>query len=58
MKSGKLFGNVYVTPTGLKVGTRGKVRTVEEVLYSLPKGERRKVRKAARALGRYDVAGA
>lgn len=49
-------GGVYITPTGLKVGPRGKVQSPKEVLYSLPKGERRKVRKFARAIGRLEIA--
>lgn len=50
--SKKVYRNVYVTPNGmLKIGTRGKMQPPGDLLKILPKGERRKVRKAARKMG-------
>lgn len=42
---------VYVTPTGFKVGSRGRVAAPATVYATLPKSERRKLRKAARSGG-------
>lgn len=47
----KILGCVYATPTGLKVGSRGKVQPASSVLSSLPKGAARKIRKALRRAG-------
>jgi hypothetical protein len=41
----------YATGKGIKVSSRGKVTLVQTVFGSLPKGERRKLRKALRAAG-------
>jgi hypothetical protein len=42
---------VYVTPTGLKITTRGKVVSTRDFVSSLVKSERRRIRKALRQLG-------
>lgn len=44
-------GAVYATPTGLKVTARGKVHDPGYIYGALPKGDARKLRKAARAAG-------
>lgn len=55
----QLNGNTYyAAATGLKIGYRGKVQPTGNALAALPKGDARKLRKAARAAGRYDIAGA
>lgn len=45
--------SLYATPTGLKEGSKGKVRNTSSVLYDViqSKSERRKVRKALRKAG-------
>lgn len=58
-KATKVFGNIYATPTGLKIGSKGKVLSAAEALKQIPdKGERRKIRKALHAAGRVDLAAA
>lgn len=42
---------VYLTPTGLKIGPRGKVLGVSHAYSKLNKGEARKVRKMLHAAG-------
>ncbi len=42
---------VYVTPTGVKLTSKGKVTTTTDLISSLVKGERRRIRKALRAMG-------
>ncbi len=49
---------VIVTPTGLKLGSKGKVLPAGKVLGMLPKGEARKLRKGLYRLGHHDKAGA
>lgn len=49
---------LYATPTGIKITARGSVTPPSVVLGRLPKGEARRVRKAARAIGRLDIAAA
>lgn len=51
VKSVKVTGNVYATPTGLKAGSRGKVQPPAAFLRVLPKSERRKLRKELHANG-------
>jgi hypothetical protein len=41
----------YATPTGLKIGAKGKVMPVSNVLAAMDKGEARRLRKALRAAG-------
>lgn len=48
----KLDGKqIYLTPTGFKLGSRGKVITADELYRQLSKGNRRKARKFARKNG-------
>ncbi len=42
---------VYVTATGVKLTSKGKVVTTRELVSGLVKGERRRVRKSLRAMG-------
>lgn len=42
---------LFATPTGVKIGPRGKVTPDAEIFGVLDKGARRKVRKALRAAG-------
>lgn len=49
-------GNAFITPTGLKLGTRGKVTAPSEFVQNLSKGDRRKIRKACHREGRGDLA--
>jgi hypothetical protein len=42
---------VYITPTGYKATHRGKVLAPAQLYAQLSKGQRRKLRKAARKLG-------
>lgn len=49
---------IYVTPTGLKYGNKGKVMPAGCVLGSMNKGEARRVRKVLRTLGRTQHAAA
>lgn len=52
----ELNGNkLFATPTGIKVGAKGKVQPPAAFLATLSKGERRKVRQAGRAIGRHDI---
>lgn len=48
---------LYVTPTGLKLGAKGKVLDTSELYRSLDKGQTRKIRKALRANGEGHKAG-
>ena len=58
-KSIKVVEGVYVTPTGIKFGSKGKVLPASVALASIPnKGERRKLRKAFHSVGRVDLASA
>ncbi len=54
----KKIGDVFVTPTGLKVGSKGKVLPAGKFLGSLAKGEARRLRKELRRLGEVKKAGA
>ena len=54
----KIRDNVYVTPTGFKVTSRGKVVPKSAFLQSLPKSERRKIRKECFRAGYYEHASA
>lgn len=53
---------VFFTPTGAKLGAKGKVAntdaTVGELLAKLPKGDARKLRKGLRAKGNNRLAAA
>ncbi len=49
---------IYVTPNGIKLTSRGKVVPVEVFLSGLDKGERRKLRKALYKMGDYTKAAA
>lgn len=49
---------LYAGPDGIRVGSKGKPAPVPVALAPLPKGERRRVRKALHAAGRRDLAGA
>ncbi len=42
---------LFVTPTGIKTTSRGKVLSPAEVIVPLPKNERRKIRKILRRNG-------
>lgn len=57
-KAMKLYDNVYVTPTGVKFTTKGRVMSPGAALGLLTKSEARRVRKAARARGLHYIAGA
>lgn len=46
---------VYETPTGLKVGAKGKVMSPFALAFSLPKGTRRQLRKAFARINRPDL---
>lgn len=53
------FGPVYLTPSGIKAGHRGRVQDPLAFLSGISdKGLRRKIRRASRAVGRLDVAAA
>lgn len=41
----------YVTPTGVKLGSKGKVQPINAVYANLVKSQRRQLRKALRAVG-------
>ena len=47
---------VYATPTGLRKGAKGKVQPVGYLFATLDKGNVRRIRKAARSIGRMDIA--
>ncbi len=49
---------IYATPTGLRVGSRGKVQPAGPFFAGLNKGCARRIRKACRAVGRIDLSGA
>lgn len=49
---------VALTPTGIKVGSKGKVQKASEFFASNDKGTNRKVRKLLRANGRNGEAAA
>ncbi len=49
---------VFVTPTGFKLGSKGKVVSTGEFLGSLPKGEARKLRKECYKMGQKSKASA
>jgi hypothetical protein len=49
---------VYATPNGIKLGAKGKVTQPGEFFGNLPHSARRQIRRAARANGRHDIAGA
>jgi len=49
---------VFATPTGIKLGARGKVTSMSAAYSAMPKGESRKLRKALRAAGHYQHAAA
>lgn len=49
---------LFVTPTGVKLGSRGKVLPVGNLLGTVDKGTARKVRKSLRAAGHADKASA
>ncbi len=51
VRSVKLGNGYYASPTGLRVGSKGKVVKDGLLLSSLEKGTARKVRKALRANG-------
>lgn len=48
---------VIITPTGLKLGSRGKVMKAGTVFATLNKGEARRLRKSLRVLGHPGKAG-
>jgi hypothetical protein len=48
--------NILATPTGLKLGSSGRVTPPAELFAVLPKSDRRKIRKAARANGMIYIA--
>lgn len=50
--------NLYLTPTGIRIGVRGKVQTATEVFNQYSKSECRRLRKALCKEGRRDFAGA
>ena len=56
------FGDVIVTPTAVKLGPKGKLLktpdALGELLATLPKGERRKIRKQLRTNGKINLAAA
>lgn len=53
------YGPVYLTPSGIKSGPRGRVQNPVVFLKGISdKGVRRAIRKASRAVGRLDVAAA
>ena len=49
---------LYFTPTGLKLGAKGKVSDPCEFISSVDKSTARKVRKSARKAGKFSVANA
>ncbi len=49
---------VWVTPTGFKLSSKGKVVSTGEFLGSLPKGEARKLRKEMFKMGQKSKASA
>lgn len=50
-------GNIYATPRGLKLGSKGRVLPAYDLMMTLiDKGVRRQVRKALRRGGRGDLA--
>lgn len=49
---------VYVTGTGMKLGSKGKVGTPSQVLSMIPKGPARHLRKALKAAGHSGYAAA
>ena len=48
---------VFATPTGVKLSSRGRVLSAGELFGVLPKGEARRIRKALRRAGQAAKAG-
>lgn len=49
---------IFLTPTGVKLGSKGKVQPTTDLINSMTKGERRKFRKTAYAYGYFTHASA